>query len=88
MFDAGAIALIGVYQRYLSPYKGYRCAYRARTGRDSCSEFARRAIARRGLIRGVALLSHRFRACSESAARLSASVDGGGKPGDGRSPPW
>jgi len=42
---AGAIV---AYQRYVSPYKGFRCAYRAHTGGWSCSEYARRLILRCG----------------------------------------
>jgi putative component of membrane protein insertase Oxa1/YidC/SpoIIIJ protein YidD len=76
MWDAGAIALIRAYQRHLSPLKGYRCAHRARTGRASCSEFARRAIARRGVVRGLVLLRLRLRACTASAAVLASGSGG------------
>ena len=56
--------LIGVYQRYLSPYKGFRCAYRVRhCRRASCSQFARRAIERLGVLPGMRLLSRRFDKC-------------------------
>lgn len=56
--------LIGVYQRYLSPRKGFRCAYRVRhKRRASCSQFARRAIERLGLLPGVRLLRRRFDKC-------------------------
>ena len=39
-----AIRTIGVYQHYISPYKGYRCAHRAHLGGTSCSEFAKEAM--------------------------------------------
>jgi putative component of membrane protein insertase Oxa1/YidC/SpoIIIJ protein YidD len=56
--------LIGTYQRYLSPRKGFRCAYRARhKRRSSCSQFARRAINRLGLLPGIRLLRRRFEKC-------------------------
>jgi putative component of membrane protein insertase Oxa1/YidC/SpoIIIJ protein YidD len=71
MLSNGAIALIGTYQRYVSPHKGFCCAYRVHTGRSSCSEFARRAIRRLGLIEGLSLLRLRFAACTVSAAVLS-----------------
>ncbi|WP_242032792.1 membrane protein insertion efficiency factor YidD [Oscillatoria sp. FACHB-1406] len=35
--DSLAIAAIGVYQRHLSPRKGFACAYRVLHNRDSCS---------------------------------------------------
>lgn len=67
-----AVGLIGLYQRYLSPLKGFRCAHRARKhGRtSSCSEFAKRAIARLGVIAGLPLIERRFAKCSESARAL------------------
>ncbi|MDB5806251.1 MAG: hypothetical protein JWN73_3573 [Betaproteobacteria bacterium] len=33
-----ASAAIGGYQRFLSPYKGYRCAYGVVHGTHGCSE--------------------------------------------------
>jgi putative component of membrane protein insertase Oxa1/YidC/SpoIIIJ protein YidD len=79
MFDKAALAAIGTYQRYVSPYKGFCCAYRSRTGRVSCSEFARRAISKHGLARGLLLLRGRFRACALAAAALA---DGEPKEGE------
>ena len=35
-----ALVAIGAYQRYVSPYKGFCCAYRAHTSRASCSALA------------------------------------------------
>ena len=56
--------LIEIYQRYLSPRKGFRCAYRVRhRRRASCSQFARRAIERLGVLPGVCLLRRRFDKC-------------------------
>lgn len=59
-----ALLAIRAYQRFLSPLKGYACAFRVLTGRDSCSAYAYRAIARFGLLRGLALLRRRLQACS------------------------
>lgn len=69
---AAALAAIGAYQRYVSPYKGFCCAHRARTGHASCSEFARRAIERCGLLAGLRLLRRRLLACSASCQALMA----------------
>lgn len=60
-----ALTAIGVYQRYVSPHKGFCCAYRARTGRASCSALGARAIRRWGLRRGLAVLKLRLRRCGE-----------------------
>ncbi|VEB44117.1 Uncharacterised protein [Chromobacterium violaceum] len=48
-----ALCLIRIYQRHLSPRKGFGCAYRAGTGRAGCSGLAFRAIRRYGLRRGA-----------------------------------
>lgn len=58
-----ALWAIRSYQRYLSPYKGFSCAFRAHTGRDSCSAYGYRVIARHGVWRGLALLDRRLCAC-------------------------
>jgi putative component of membrane protein insertase Oxa1/YidC/SpoIIIJ protein YidD len=65
-----ACRLIELYQRHISPRKGFRCAYGVRTGRASCSKFGKRAIARTGLLAGVALLRRRFRRCHFASRQL------------------
>ncbi|WP_348946084.1 membrane protein insertion efficiency factor YidD [Chitinibacter sp. FCG-7] len=62
---AAALLLIRAYQRYLSPYKGFHCAYRCHTGRASCSALGYRVIRRFGVIRGIALLRNRLKRCSD-----------------------
>jgi uncharacterized protein len=61
-----ALAAIRGYQRHLSPHKGFSCAYRCATGRDSCSAHGYRVIARCGLWNGLALLRRRLRLCGET----------------------
>ena len=58
-----ALAAIRGYQRHLSPHKGFSCAYRAATGRASCSRHGYRVIERFGLWSGLALLRRRLRLC-------------------------
>jgi putative component of membrane protein insertase Oxa1/YidC/SpoIIIJ protein YidD len=58
-----ALAAIRGYQRWLSPYKGFRCALRAITGGDSCSAYGYLVISRFGLRRGLGLLSRRMALC-------------------------
>ncbi|WP_416208578.1 membrane protein insertion efficiency factor YidD [Acidovorax sp.] len=76
---SAAVAAIGAYQRYVSPYKGFCCAHRARTGHASCSQFARRAIERCGLLAGLSLLRRRLLTC---AASYQALMAGGQKSSD------
>ena len=61
---------ISQYQRHLSPLKGFRCAYRVLHGRDSCSQFALRAIGRHGMVAGTKLLRRRFERCRSASHAL------------------
>jgi uncharacterized protein len=58
-----ALAIIIFYRRFVSPYKGFSCAYRAYTGRASCSEHGYRAIERHGIFIGIALVKRRLTRC-------------------------
>ncbi len=58
-----ALVAIRFYQRYLSPYKGFCCAYRQHTGRASCSELGYRVIRRVGVLAGLVLLRRRTYLC-------------------------
>ncbi len=58
---------IVAYQRFVSPYKGFHCAFHAHTGRDTCSGYGYRVFARYGTVRGWRLLRRRFGACSAAA---------------------
>ena len=58
-----ALYAIRFYQRAISPYKGYCCAYAAASGRASCSGLGYRAIRRYGVWRGLAVLNGRLEKC-------------------------
>ncbi len=75
LINRGAVLCIEVYRRYLSPYKGYGCAYRAATGRSSCSCYAQQAIGRCGVWNGMRLLRRRFARCALAAAALADGSD-------------
>lgn len=65
-----ALALIGAYQRWISPHKGFRCAHAVQTGRRGCSTLGARAIRRRGLWNGLGMLACRLDACALSHEQL------------------
>jgi|GEM_PF-396301 len=67
-----ALLLIRLYQRWISPYKGYTCAYRVHRGGESCSGYGYRVIGRFGVWRGVGLLQRRFVLCAEAAEACRA----------------
>ncbi len=64
------IAMIGAYQRWVSPRKGFACPLRIARGRRSCSSHARRLLRRnpRNVWRLRTLMRRRFARCR--AARL------------------
>jgi putative component of membrane protein insertase Oxa1/YidC/SpoIIIJ protein YidD len=70
MLSRLALAAIKGYQRHLSPYKGYACAYRVAHGGTGCSGFAKTAIADLGLFRAIPAIRLRFAACRDAAEEL------------------
>jgi putative component of membrane protein insertase Oxa1/YidC/SpoIIIJ protein YidD len=74
MLRITAVRAIDAYQRYISPFKGYRCAYGAVWGGQSCSRYAQRAITRAGLRRGLLLLRRRLHACAHAAVLSAQST--------------
>jgi len=69
MRSAALLAIQG-YKRFVSPHKGFSCAYRVNTGGHSCSTLGYRAIRRYGLFAGLAVLQQRLHKCSV-ASRLN-----------------
>lgn len=66
-----ALRAIALYQRHLSPRKGYCCALHAAGRGRSCSAYGYRAIARGGMVNGLALLRNRMDACGQVPRRRS-----------------
>lgn len=69
-----ALLAIRFYQRMLSPYKGFCCAYAAYTGHASCSALGYRAIRRYGVVDGIAVLDARLAKCGVAYRRYSPQV--------------
>ena len=63
MFTRIALGGIWAYQTYLSPRKGYRCAYSVAHGGTGCSGYAKHAIRDHGLWSAIAPIRQRFRDC-------------------------
>ncbi len=64
-----ALPAIRVYQRHVSPYKGFCCAFGTHLGRASCSNLGFRAIRRYGIVVGVAVLKKRLFLCGVAYRR-------------------
>jgi putative component of membrane protein insertase Oxa1/YidC/SpoIIIJ protein YidD len=58
-----AATTIRGYQRWISPYKGFRCSHRVLHGGHSCSEFARLAILEHGITEAWPGIRQQFREC-------------------------
>ena len=69
-----AISLIQAYKRFVSPYKGFGCAYRLHCGRASCSSLGIRAIRRYGVWKGLGVLSERTSRCGVAYQRYGSKV--------------
>ena len=74
-----ALGLIKAYQRFLSPYKGYHCAFRVHLDAASCSSYALQAIQRWGLLAGLRIAGRRTALCSALVHQLRAERDLAGR---------
>lgn len=70
-----AAALIGGYQKHISPKKGFSCAYRVLHKSQSCSEFIKRTILERGLIEAIPAAQHRLQACKAANQVLKSKME-------------
>lgn len=66
------LTLIRLYQRHVSPRKGFACAYRVHTGCASCSHLGYRAIRRYGVWQGLNVLQARLTRCGVAHRRHAA----------------
>ena len=66
------LGLIGVYQRWVSPRKGFRCAHAVLHGGPGCSGFAKQAIVDHGLWQAIGLTRQRFRDCRAAMLAMAA----------------
>lgn len=69
------LAAITFYQRWLSPHKGFVCAWRFHTGRASCSEYARRIVRRCGALALWVALPRQFDRCKGAHAARALRTD-------------
>ena len=80
MVRHAAAGSILVYQRWISPHKGFCCAYRRLTGGRSCSEYARQTVLGHGVLTLARALPRQFARCHRAHATLmamaSAQADG------------
>ena len=66
-----AIALINLYQKFISPYKGFRCAHAVLHQGDSCSNAIKEIIATHGVFKGYASARQRLQSCHDAFLKLT-----------------
>lgn len=71
------IALIVFYQKYISPYKRFRCAYAALHHGDSCSRAIRKIVEVDGIIGGRKSIKRQFFLCSLAYDTLQEEKNNG-----------
>lgn len=64
---------ISVYQRRLSPHKGFKCAHKGLHKGDSCSEFTKKKILDKGVFSSLKDIRQRFSDCREAAQTIQRS---------------
>lgn len=67
------ILAIRAYQRYVSPYKGYRCAHHQLHGRGSCSSHGIHCLQTMPLMQARSAMKVRFSECGSAAAERRAT---------------
>ncbi len=65
------IFVIRLYQKYISPYKGFQCAHACLYNDASCSDAVITIIESNGLIMSLDKIKARFKACREAYLILS-----------------
>ncbi len=63
MLSRTALGGIWVYQQYISPRKGFRCAHAVLHDGTGCSGYAKQAIKQHGLFQAIPSIRQRFRDC-------------------------
>lgn len=61
---------ITAYQRFISPYKGFRCAHAALYHGPSCSQAVKSIIAEQGVWHGYSTIRQRFADCRVASLAL------------------
>jgi len=69
------VAAIETYQRWLSPRKGFRCAYGVLHGSGTCSSIGKRIMREQGVLKFLRLMPKQFAACKAAAASLAAETE-------------
>ena len=70
-----ALVAIAIYKKYISPFKGFRCAHSVLNGGNSCSTEIYKIISEHGLFKGVPLAKNQLNKCSTAYIKLSSGKE-------------
>ena len=73
----GFIQSIALYQKHISPRKGFSCAHRLLYNDRSCSDYIKGLLQNQSLLAVAPLAYQRFHACAEASRILSRSSGSG-----------
>jgi putative component of membrane protein insertase Oxa1/YidC/SpoIIIJ protein YidD len=68
--NKAAAYLITLYQKFISPHKGFRCAASVYYGSASCSQTVKQIILQDGIVSGLARIRQQFNLCSVAARSI------------------
>ena len=69
------LKLISMYQKYISPKKGFSCAHRIYFSGSSCSQHCAEVIREFGVVSGLIKMNARFQECKTASVLLSQGTD-------------
>ncbi|WP_442927663.1 membrane protein insertion efficiency factor YidD [Microcoleus sp. A003_D6] len=70
ILDLIVVFFVRIYQKYLSPRKGFSCAYSRLYGDESCSEYFRQIVKSQGINKAIPLFQERLRKCQMAHMKL------------------
>lgn len=70
MLSKAGLVLIDLYQRQLSPRKGFRCAYGSLYGAGTCSSIGKQIMREGGVFAFLRLMPEQFAACKAATMQL------------------
>lgn len=66
------VTSINGYQKYISPHKGFACAYRVLHDGNSCSQAGKELIQEFGVIKAIPLIRKQFQDCKSASLVLKS----------------
>ena len=70
MLSKMSLSAIQFYQKFISPKKGFRCAYGVLNNTHGCSGSVKAIIESKGLINGFSDIKGQFSACKQASEEL------------------